>query len=153
MQLAKKIIIADDHPLFRTAMQQAVRQLVPDVVIEQAESLPELQRQVEQHKDADLVLLDLQMPVRTVTPGWYFCGPIFLKTRSLLFQPVKIRRLCVRRLIMKHRATLPNPRDWKALPTPSNRYYRGISIYRNKPDAINISLIRGRWIWPNAWLV
>ncbi|KZZ41037.1 MAG: response regulator transcription factor [Saccharospirillaceae bacterium] len=62
MQLAKKIIIADDHPLFRTAMQQAVRQLVPDVVIEQAESLPELQRQVEQHKDADLVLLDLQMP-------------------------------------------------------------------------------------------
>ncbi len=62
MQLAKKIIIADDHPLFRTAMQQAVRQLVPDVVIVQAESLPELQRQVEQHKDADLVLLDLQMP-------------------------------------------------------------------------------------------
>lgn len=62
MQLAKKIIIADDHPLFRTAMQQAVKQLVPDVTIEQAESLPELQQLVEQHKDADLVLLDLQMP-------------------------------------------------------------------------------------------
>jgi DNA-binding NarL/FixJ family response regulator len=62
MQLAKKIIIADDHPLFRTAMQQAVKQLVPDVAIEQAESLPELQQLVEQHKDADLILLDLQMP-------------------------------------------------------------------------------------------
>ncbi len=62
MQLAQKIIIADDHPLFRTAMQQAVKQLVPDVTIEQAESLPELQQVVEQHKDADLVLLDLQMP-------------------------------------------------------------------------------------------
>ncbi|WP_430461948.1 response regulator [Thalassolituus sp. LLYu03] len=62
MQLAQKIIIADDHPLFRTAMQQAVKQLVPDVIIEQAESLPELQQVVEQHKDADLILLDLQMP-------------------------------------------------------------------------------------------
>lgn len=62
MQLASKIIIADDHPLFRTAMQQAVKQLVPDVAIEQAESLPELQVVVEQHKDADLILLDLQMP-------------------------------------------------------------------------------------------
>ena len=62
MQLAHKIIIADDHPLFRTAMQQAVKQLVPDVQIEQAETLPELQQLVEQHKDADLVLLDLQMP-------------------------------------------------------------------------------------------
>ncbi|MDK2777904.1 MAG: response regulator transcription factor [Pseudomonadota bacterium] len=62
MQLAQKIIIADDHPLFRTAMQQAVKQLVPDVAIEQAESLPELQQVVEKHKDADLILLDLQMP-------------------------------------------------------------------------------------------
>lgn len=62
MQLAQKIIIADDHPLFRTALQQAVKQIVTDVVIEQAESLPELQGVVEQHKDADLILLDLQMP-------------------------------------------------------------------------------------------
>ena len=62
MPLAQKIIIADDHPLFRTAMQQAVMQLVADVNIEQAESLPELQKVVEQHSDADLILLDLQMP-------------------------------------------------------------------------------------------
>lgn len=62
MQLAQKIIIADDHPLFRTAMQQAVKQLIPTVGIVQCESLPELQQDVEQHKDADLILLDLQMP-------------------------------------------------------------------------------------------
>ncbi|MGB1090797.1 MAG: response regulator [Oceanobacter sp.] len=62
MQLAHKIIIADDHPLFRSAMQQAVKQLIPTVIIEQAESLPELQSRVEEHKDADLILLDLQMP-------------------------------------------------------------------------------------------
>ncbi len=62
MQFANKIIIADDHPLFRTAMQQAVKQLLPQAKIEQAESLQDLQRLVEEQHDADLILLDLHMP-------------------------------------------------------------------------------------------
>ena len=33
MQLAQKIIIADDHPLFRAALKQAVAQAVPGVAI------------------------------------------------------------------------------------------------------------------------
>jgi len=62
MQLARKIIIADDHPLFRSALQQAVRQLIPGVTICQAETLPEVQEVAESNSDADLVLLDLNMP-------------------------------------------------------------------------------------------
>ncbi|MDY6890723.1 MAG: response regulator transcription factor [Pseudomonadota bacterium] len=74
MQLAHKIIIADDHPLFRAALRQAVIQAVPGVEIVEADSLAAVQERVDQHGDADLVLLDIHMPG---THG--FSGLVFLR--------------------------------------------------------------------------
>lgn len=74
MQLAQKIIIADDHPLFRAALRQAVTQAVPGVEIVEADSLAAVQEAVEKHGDADLVLLDIHMPG---THG--FSGLVFLR--------------------------------------------------------------------------
>lgn len=56
------LIIADDHPLFRAALKQAVFRYVPAAEIIEASSLDTLQRAIEDHPDADLVLLDLKMP-------------------------------------------------------------------------------------------
>jgi DNA-binding NarL/FixJ family response regulator len=55
-------IIADDHPLFREAMIQAVRNCIDGAAIVEAESLETLQRAVEANPEADLLLLDLNMP-------------------------------------------------------------------------------------------
>ncbi|SIQ95379.1 response regulator transcription factor [Marinobacterium stanieri] len=74
MQLAHKIIIADDHPLFRAALRQAVTQAVPGIDIVEADSLAAVQEAVEKHNDADLVLLDIHMPG---THG--FSGLVFLR--------------------------------------------------------------------------
>ncbi len=74
MQLAHKIIIADDHPLFRAALRQAVTQAVPGIDIVEADSLAAVQEAVEKHADADLVLLDIHMPG---THG--FSGLVFLR--------------------------------------------------------------------------
>lgn len=60
--MAYKIIIADDHPLFRAALKQAVGQAVDDVEVIEADTIAELQRLVLEHSEADLVLLDLNMP-------------------------------------------------------------------------------------------
>jgi DNA-binding NarL/FixJ family response regulator len=57
-----KLIIADDHPILRAALKQAVGRHVPDVQIVEASSLDTLQRAVADHPDADLILLDLRMP-------------------------------------------------------------------------------------------
>lgn len=74
MQLAQKIVIADDHPLFRAALKQAVSQAVPGVTIFEADTLAAVQETVDAHDDADLVLLDIHMP-----GAQGFSGLVFLR--------------------------------------------------------------------------
>ncbi len=57
-----RIVIADDHPLFRGALREAVRGVVSEVSIAEAGSFEELTALLEQDGDVDLILLDLTMP-------------------------------------------------------------------------------------------
>jgi DNA-binding NarL/FixJ family response regulator len=60
---AYEILIADDHPLFRSALQQALTLgLGPQVRLVEAASIAELETCLAQKADWDLVLLDLNMP-------------------------------------------------------------------------------------------
>jgi len=56
------IIIADEHPLFREALRQALGEYLGAVTISEAGSLEELTVALETAAKADLVLLDLAMP-------------------------------------------------------------------------------------------
>lgn len=56
------IIVADDHPLFRSALTTSLQQVLDQPKFIEAEDLNSLQRAVESHSDVDLVLLDLHMP-------------------------------------------------------------------------------------------
>src|SRR6187551_3114297 len=56
------LVIADDHPLFRDALRQAVASVVPSAKIGEAGSFDELTALLERDSDVDLVLLDLTMP-------------------------------------------------------------------------------------------
>ena len=57
-----RILIADDHPLFRLALTQAVREIVADAQVFEADSLDAARAQLAVQPDTDLVLLDLHMP-------------------------------------------------------------------------------------------
>ncbi len=56
------ILIADDHPLFRDALQRAVLAAVPDAGVHTADTVHTLFGLIDQYPDADLLLLDLHMP-------------------------------------------------------------------------------------------
>lgn len=55
-------IVADDHPLFRSALAQALTGRFPHARILEAEDVDELQRWVAQNAQIALILLDLHMP-------------------------------------------------------------------------------------------
>ena len=57
-----RLVIADDHPLFRGALREAVRGVVPAANIDEAGAFGELTALLEKESDIDLVLLDLSMP-------------------------------------------------------------------------------------------
>ncbi len=56
------ILIADDHPLFREALQRAVLAALPLASVHSADSVHGLLGLIEQFPEADLLLLDLHMP-------------------------------------------------------------------------------------------
>lgn len=57
-----ELLIADDHPLFREALRGVVSRALPEVKIYEADQLSALYLLVDIHPDADLLLLDLDMP-------------------------------------------------------------------------------------------
>lgn len=62
MPTGLKIVIADDHPLFRGALKQALSSFADDLTILEAGTFAETKDIVASGEDIDLVLLDLTMP-------------------------------------------------------------------------------------------
>ena len=56
------LLIADDHPLFREALRGVALRLLPGARIREAENADALYAMVDAEQDADLLLLDLNMP-------------------------------------------------------------------------------------------
>jgi len=71
-----RFIIADDHPLFRDALEQTISNSIKDLQIIQTGTLDSVIESLEGTDDVDLVLLDLKMPG---VQG--FSGLIFLRAQ------------------------------------------------------------------------
>jgi DNA-binding NarL/FixJ family response regulator len=70
------LIIADDHPLFRGALREAIASLFTNAEIAEAGSFEEIVRLLEHGGEVDLILLDLTMPgVRS------FSGLMYLRAQ------------------------------------------------------------------------
>lgn len=62
MTTRTRLIIADDHPLFRDALRGAMINVADETTVEEAGSFEELTKALEADGDVDLILLDLSMP-------------------------------------------------------------------------------------------
>jgi len=58
----EKIIIADDHPLFRQALLGTLKNKLSQTQWLEAQTIAELEQQLQDNGDSDLLLLDLNIP-------------------------------------------------------------------------------------------
>lgn len=64
-ELPVKLLICDDHALFREGLRYVLRELEPAPSLEETSRADELLARVECARDLDLVLLDLELPDRS----------------------------------------------------------------------------------------
>lgn len=57
-----RILIADDHPLFQSALREAVNSALPQSQILVVDTFDQIKSNLEINDDTDLVLMDLKMP-------------------------------------------------------------------------------------------
>ncbi|MEN4826736.1 response regulator transcription factor [Pseudomonas sp. P39-UII1] len=57
-----RIIVADDHPLFREAMARTVQRVLPDALLEEAGDLQRVLELASQGEAPDTLILDLRFP-------------------------------------------------------------------------------------------
>lgn len=60
--MQRRVLLADDHPLFRGALRAAVSRVYPDFLIEEVDSLEGARAALSRFDDVELVLLDLKLP-------------------------------------------------------------------------------------------
>lgn len=58
----RRILLADDHPLFRQALRAVIAGAQPDFVVEEADTLEGAHQALAKVPDIELVMLDLKMP-------------------------------------------------------------------------------------------
>lgn len=61
--MPKRILIADDHAIFREGLKQIISSSVDMTVVDEADNSQDLLSKI-QHKDYDVVILDISMPGR-----------------------------------------------------------------------------------------
>lgn len=90
------ILIADDHPLFRSALKQIIATSYPAATVLEAADIPEVQQQLAKPQAIDLVLLDLHMPgahgysaLAFITGNFADCSVIMVSANS---HPETMRR-------------------------------------------------------------
>jgi DNA-binding NarL/FixJ family response regulator len=93
-----RLIIVDDHPLFRGALSLALSEALPNSEIQEASSLEALTQVLATGADIDLVLLDLSMPGVQGLSGLLFLRAQYPETPVIIVSATEDRQI-IRRCI------------------------------------------------------
>lgn len=126
-----RVIVADDHPLFRAALLGAVRAQLPEATVVEVASLDELQGALAASDDVDLLLMDLHMPGANGFAGLAFVCQRHPEVPVLMVSADEDREVVSRALALGAVGFIPKSASIEAI-----------------GDAIGAVLAGGSWVPP-----
>lgn len=105
--MSRRIIIVDDHPLFRAALRQTLAGAGDDFRVEEAGDLAALTAALEADRDVDLIVLDLNMPGIHGFSGLLLLRAQYAEVPVMIISAVEDRKVMRRTLELGAAGYLP----------------------------------------------
>lgn len=105
--MSRRIIIVDDHPLFRAALRQTLAGAGADTMVEEAGDLTALTAALEADRDVDLIVLDLNMPGAHGFSGLLLLRAQYPEVPVMIISAVEDRKVMRRTLELGAAGYLP----------------------------------------------
>lgn len=115
-----KILIADDHALFRDGLSLHIEKLVPKAVIYQAANFSQAVKIVQSTPDLDLLIIDLDMPDMDWTDGIRTLQESAPDTRLVIISATEEIRNIKKALEMGVSGYIPKSSDTKVITSAIN---------------------------------
>ena len=122
---ATRILIVDDHPLFREALKQAIAGGVTNAAVAQAGSLEAARGELDRNDATDLVLLDLRMPGVQGLSGLIFLRAQYPNVPVVIVTAAEDQGLVQKALNLGASGFIPKSSSTEAIVAAINAVLRG----------------------------
>jgi DNA-binding NarL/FixJ family response regulator len=128
------ILIVEDHPMFREAVQSAVLAALPDAGIHEASTISELLECAPDKESFDLILLDLMLPGVSGFDGFLLARSRFPQTPVLIFSGLNDAKIAAEALRIGAAGFVPKSSNKAVLSEAIKEIYAG-NVYIPKDMA------------------
>ena len=119
------VLIIEDHPMFREAVQSAVHLAMPAAVICEASAIKEVLEKFSGNENFDLILLDLMLPGTSGFDGFFLVRSKFSKSPILIFSALSDAKIAAEAIRMGAAGFVPKSASKMALSEAVQEVYSG----------------------------
>lgn len=122
------ILIVEDHPMFREAVQSAVQRALPNSMVREASTIKELFENVPEKECFDLILLDLMLPGVSGFDGFLLIRSRFPHSPVLIFSGLSDPKIAAEAIRIGAAGFVPKSASKEVLSEAVKEIYAG-NIY------------------------
>ncbi|MGO9985231.1 MAG: response regulator [Rhodomicrobium sp.] len=142
------ILIVEDHPMFREAVQSAIQLALPEASIREASAIKELLENIPENENFDLILLDLMLPGVSGFDGFLLVRSRFPQSPVLIFSGLNDPKIAAEAIRIGASGFVPKSASKTVLSEAVKEIYAG-NIYIPKEMSRDVRALLSEEKQPN----